>query len=107
MINHWLSRAKASLYSRSQGTTRVGKEAVQLYLRDPVASVVRPVQQLIDYRKIALEAGERKDVTFVIREEQLRFWDFDCRLVSEAGEFRVSTGYADHLILTESFWLKK
>ena len=87
--------------------TRAGKEAVQLYLRDPVASVVRPVQQLIDYRKIALEAGERKDVTFVIREEQLRFWDFDCRLVSEAGEFRVSTGYADHLILTESFWLKK
>ena len=83
-----------------------GKEAVQLYLRDPVASVVRPVQQLIDYRKIELQPGESRDVEFTISEKQLRFIDFNCREVSEAGEFQISTGYADHLILTESFVLK-
>lgn len=85
--------------------TRFGKEAVQLYLRDPVASVVRPVQQLIDYRKVVLAPGEAKDVTFTVTEEQLRFWDFDCVFRSEPGAFELSTGYADHLILTRSFTL--
>ena len=82
-----------------------GKEAVQLYLQDPVASVVRPVQQLIDYRKVFLNPGETADVAFTIREEQLRFYDMSGRRISEPGEFRISTGYADHLILTESFEL--
>ena len=82
-----------------------GKEAVQLYLRDPVASVVRPVQQLIDYRKIFLNPGESAEVAFTIREKQLRFFNMDGKEISEPGEFRISTGYADHLILTKSFLL--
>lgn len=85
---------------------RAGKEVVQLYLRDPVASVVRPVQQLIDYRKILLEPGEAKEVTFTVTEEQLRFWDFDCAWHSEPGTFELSTGYADHLLLTQTFILQ-
>ena len=85
---------------------RAGKEAVQLYLRDLVASVVRPVQQLIDYKKISLEPGERKDVTFTVTEKQLRFWNFDCKEVSEPGDFELSAGYADHLLLTQRFTLK-
>lgn len=89
---------------RNTGST-TGKEAVQLYMRDPVARVVRPVQQLIDYRKITLKPGERKEVVFSVREEQLRFFDEEGREVSEAGKFQVSTGYADHLILTECFVL--
>lgn len=84
---------------------REGKETVQLYLRDLVASVVRPVQQLIDYRKIALAPGEAGEVEFTVTEEQLRFRDFDSRLVSEPGEFELSTGYADHLTLTRRFEL--
>ena len=83
-----------------------GKEVVQLYLRDPVASVVRPVQQLIDYRKISLEPGEAKEVIFTVTEEQLRFWDFDCAWHSEPGTFELSTGYADHLLLTQTFILQ-
>ena len=83
-----------------------GKEAVQLYLRDPVASVVRPVQQLIDYRKISLNPGESAEVFFTVREKQLRFFDPDGNEISEPGEFLISTGYADHLILTESFFLQ-
>lgn len=83
-----------------------GKETVQLYLRDPVASVVRPVQQLIDYKKISLEPGEAKDVTFTVTEKQLRFYDFNAKEISEPGTFELSTGWADHLLLTERFILK-
>jgi len=86
---------------------RAGKEAVQLYLRDKTASVVRPVQQLIDYQKVLLQPGETKTVSFCVTEEQLRFWNFECQLISEAGEFEISTGYADHLQLTKTFRLEK
>ena len=85
---------------------RAGKEAVQLYLRDLVASVVRPVQQLIDYQKVSLEPGEAKDVAFTVTEKQLRLWNFDCEEVSEPGVFELSTGFADHLLLTKRFTLK-
>ncbi len=84
-----------------------GKETVQLYLRDPVASVVRPVQQLIDYRKVFLKPGERAEVVLTVSEKQLRFFDMNGREMSEPGEFRISTGYADHLLLTERFELTK
>ena len=67
-----------------------------------MASVVRPVQQLIDYRKISLQPGERAEVVFTIREAQLRFYNMEGEEVSECGEIRISTGYADHLILTKS-----
>ena len=82
-----------------------GKETVQLYLRDPVASVVRPVQQLIDYRKVFLNPGESAEVVFTVHEKQLRFFNMEGKEISEPGEFRISTGYADHLILTKSFSL--
>ena len=82
-----------------------GKETVQLYLRDPVASVVRPVQQLIDYRKVFLNPGESAEVEFTVREKQLRFYDMDGREISEPGEFRIFTGYADHPALMKSFLL--
>ncbi len=85
--------------------TRAGKETVQLYLRDPVASVVRPVQQLIDYKKVALEPGEKKEIVFTVSEQQLRFFNAEGKEISEAGEFLVSAGYADHLLLTEKFRL--
>ena len=78
-----------------------GKETVQLYMRDPVASVVRPVQQLIDYKKVFLRPGEKADVVFTVREKQLRFFGMDGEEICEPGEIRFSTGFADHLILTE------
>ena len=87
---------------RNTGDRR-GKETVQLYLRDPVASVVRPVQQLIDYWKVELAPGEKTEVTFIVTEKQLRFVDFDCREISEPGKFEISCGYADHLLLTKTF----
>ena len=95
---------KVTVAVRNAGQ-REGKEVVQLYLRDRVASVVRPVQQLIDYRKVLLAPGERAEVTFTVTEKQLRLWNFDCREVSEPGIFEISTGYADHLLLTKTFEL--
>ncbi len=84
-----------------------GKEVVQLYVRDLVASVARPVQQLIAFEKVTLAPHERRTVCFTIEEAMLRFVDTNNRLVSEAGDFTVSTGYADHLLLTKSFSLQK
>ena len=82
-----------------------GKEVVQLYLHDLVASAVRPIQSLIDFKKVDFAPHETRDVVFTVSEEQLRFVDPDCRLVSEPGEFTLSTGSADHLTLTEKFTL--
>ena len=82
-----------------------GQETVQLYMRDLVASTVRPVQQLIGYEKVHLDAGERKTVKFTVTEPMLRFWNHKNQFVSECGEFELSTGYADHLLHTKRFVL--
>ncbi len=80
-----------------------GKEVVQLYMRDLVASTVRPIQKLIAFEKVEIGAGETKTIEFSVREDMLRFYDYECNFISEAGEFELSTGYADHLILTKKF----
>ncbi len=82
-----------------------GKETVQLYIHDLYASAVRPIQQLVAFEKIALAAGETKTVTFEITEPMLRFWDADCNLISEAGDFDLFVGYADNQYIKDSFKL--
>ncbi len=82
-----------------------GKETVMMYLRDMVGSTARPVQQLIAFHKTELAPNERKTVKFSVTEEMLRFWNSDNQFVSEPGEFQISTGYADHLLHTKSFYL--
>ncbi|MBR2387247.1 MAG: glycoside hydrolase family 3 C-terminal domain-containing protein [Clostridia bacterium] len=84
-----------------------GKETVMLYMRDVFASNARPMQQLIAFKKLHFEAGERRTVEFTVDEPMLRFWGNDHKKISEAGEFEISTGYADHLIHTKSLWLEK
>lgn len=85
---------------------RDGKEVVQLYIRDLISEAVRPVQELIDFKKIFLKAGECRTVTFKITEPQLRYYNFNCECVSEKGDFSVSVGYANHMKLTDKFALK-
>lgn len=85
---------------------RAGSEVVQLYMRDMVASAVRPVQQLIEYKKVNFAPYERKIIEFTVKEPMLRFWNFENEFISEPGEFKLSTGYADHLILSKTFNLK-
>ena len=85
---------------------RDGKEVVQLYIHDLFASTVRPVQQLVAFEKVEIGAGETRTVTFEITEPMLRFYDAECNLVSEAGDFDLFVGYADHPYIKESFRLK-
>jgi beta-glucosidase len=84
---------------------RAGKETVQLYLRDVVSSTVRPIQELVAFEKVELAAGESKTLTFEIKEPMLRLWNTENEFVSEKGAFRISVGYADHMVCTEQFKL--
>ncbi len=95
---------RASVNVKNTGD-RSGKETVQLYIRDLVGSTVRPIQQLIDFKKIELAAGEEKTVEFEITEPQLRIWDRNNKNVSEKGKFDVMVGYADHFADRKSFEL--
>ncbi len=83
-----------------------GFETVQLYMHDVVGSVARPVQQLIAFEKVYFKAGECKEITFKVTEPMLRFWNFEQKFVSEPGDFELSVGCADHLLLTKTFTLK-
>jgi beta-glucosidase len=86
---------------------RDGKEVVQLYMHDKVSSAVRPVQELLAFKKVFLKAGESVDVQFEIREPALRFWNARNQLISEAGEFELFVGYADHRYICDEFTLVK
>ena len=81
------------------------KEVVQLYTHDLVASMVRPIQEFKAFKKIYLAPNETKTVEFEITEPMLRFWNYNNEFLSEAGEFTVSVGYADHFYFTEKFEL--
>lgn len=69
-----------------------GEEIVQLYLRDKVGSVVRPVKELKDFKKIMLQPGETKTVTFSVNRDKLSFYNAQLQWVAEPGEFEVMIG---------------
>ncbi len=69
-----------------------GEEVVQLYVRDMVGSVTRPVKELKGFRKIAIEPGEQKEIVFKITAEDLAFYNKDMKFKAEPGEFKVFTG---------------
>ena len=69
-----------------------GKEVVQLYIRDLVGSVTRPVKELKDFVKISLKPGETKKVEFTITPEKLKFYDINMKHVVEPGDFKVFVG---------------
>ncbi|MBB4035510.1 beta-glucosidase [Dysgonomonas hofstadii] len=69
-----------------------GAEVVQLYIRDIVGSVTRPVKELKGFEKIFLKAGESKTVNFKITPELLKFYNYDLQYVFEPGDFDVMIG---------------
>lgn len=83
-----------------------GEEVVQLYLRDKVGSVSRPVKQLKGFEKISLKPGQIQTVSFEINEEMLRFWRADMTYGSEKGEFIVMVGPNASITKGVNFWLK-
>jgi len=69
-----------------------GKEVVQLYIRDMVGSVTRPVKELKGFQKIDLKAGESKTVAFNITPNDLKFYNYDLKFDWEPGEFQIMIG---------------
>lgn len=69
-----------------------GKEVVQLYIRDLVGSVTRPLRELKGFQKITIKKGERQTVTFQITAEDLKFYNSDLQFVAEPGEFEIFVG---------------
>jgi beta-glucosidase len=86
-----------------QGQTRVsvdvtntgkvrGDEVVQLYIRDEVSSVTRPIKELRGFRRISLNPGETKTVEFSLGPEELEFLNREMKRVVEPGTFRIMVG---------------
>ena len=69
-----------------------GAEVVQLYVRDMVGSIARPVSELKDFKRIFLKAGETQTVTFTITADKLKFYDNDLRYDCEPGDFQLMVG---------------
>lgn len=88
--------------------TRDGEEVVQLYVRDELASMVRPVQELAGFARVALAAGETKRVRFAARADQFAFLDVDMRWIVEAGTMTARIGASSTDIrLTGSFEIER
>ena len=71
---------------------RAGEEIVQMYIRDKVSSVTRPVKELKGFKRISLNPGETKTVTFGIDREKLAFHNIEMNFVVEPGIFEIMTG---------------
>lgn len=83
-----------------------GKEVVQLYIRDLVGSITRPVKELKGFQKVSLKPGESKEVTFTIAENDLKFYNSDLKFVAEPGDFKLFVGTNSRDVKEASFTLK-
>ncbi len=84
-----------------------GEEIVQLYIRDLVASVVRPIKELKDFQKIFLKKGESKQVVFNIVPDKLKFYDDNLNYDWESGEFEIMIGRNSRdLMMQKINWIK-
>lgn len=83
-----------------------GAEVVQLYIRDVVGSVTRPVKELKGFEKVFIKAGESKTVNFKITPEMLKFYDYDLNFVFEPGDFDVMIGGNSRDVKNARFTLK-
>lgn len=82
-----------------------GEETVQLYIRDLVGSVTRPVKLLKAFQKVAIPPGESRRITFTIDNDMLSFWRQDMTFGVEEGDFKVMVGGSSADLLQASFTL--
>ena len=83
--------ARVSFEIRNIGKYK-GDEVAQLYIRDVFSSMVRPVKELKEYRRIILDVNETSGVEFVLTEKELSFLDYSMRAVLEPGTFEIMIG---------------
>ncbi|HTR30024.1 MAG TPA: beta-glucosidase BglX [Puia sp.] len=82
-----------------------GRETAQLYVRDLVGSVVRPVKELKGFQQVFLKAGESKKISFTLSAEDLRFYNDKLRFVYEPGEFQLFIGGSSSDVKEATFTL--
>ena len=92
----------ASVEVKNSGSVE-GDEIVELYIRDEVASVTRPVKELKGFQKINLKPNETKKIFFIITPEMLSFYGLDLKKIIEPGKFDVMIGGSSNNVLTKSF----
>jgi len=85
---------------------RAGEAVAQLYLQDVMASTVRPVKELKDFRKVMLAPGESRVIDFTIGEDQLKFYNARLEYVAEPGEFNVQVGFDSAAVKEAKFTLE-
>lgn len=93
---------KASITVTNTGS-REGTETVQMYIRDLVGSVTRPVKQLKGFQRIRLAPGESRTVEFTLDREMLSFWRQDMSWGAESGDFQIFIGGASNETKNASF----
>jgi len=86
--------------------TRAGDEVVQLYVRDDVGSVTRPVMQLRRFQRLTLAPGERRTVNFTLSVKDLAFYDLAMRRVAEPGTFHIYVGPNSRDVQSATFTLR-
>ncbi len=83
-----------------------GDEVVQLYIRDAISSIVRPVKELKGFKRITLKSGETKTVTFEIGREELQFYNEDMKRVVEPGKFIIMVGGNSEKLIKKELIIK-
>ncbi|WP_420234675.1 beta-glucosidase BglX [Pseudomonas sp. ABY48] len=84
---------------------RDGETVVQLYIQDVTGSVIRPVKELKNFRKVMLKAGEKKIIHFTITEDDLKFFNAQLKYAAEPGKFHVQIGLDSQDVKQQSFEL--
>lgn len=87
--------------------TRAGEDIVQLYVRDMAGDVVRPLQELKAFKKVMLQPGESKEISFTLEEQQLRYYHADLTFASDPGEFELYIGPNSRDVSALKFKLSK
>ena len=87
--------------------SRSADEVVQLYIRDMVASISRPVKELKGFQRIHLAAGESREICFDITPEMLKFYNAELKHVIEPGDFQIMVGGNSKEVKTQNLTVKK
>ena len=95
-------KVRATVTVKNTGT-RAGDEVVQLYLRDPVASLSQPVRRLRGFERVTLAPGQTQRVSFTVDRSDVGFWDNRGKYVVEPGEIQLYAGNSSQATLTKSF----